>query len=416
MSKSRLFGRIFGLLFVLGVIWGVFLISRTILERSENTNGLYIPLESDFVVRVDGKKLVKTGLSDVFFNAQDEDVIKLLQNMLEKRERNEDHETHWNVGIDFTSDMYVFHLKEGINPQIGVLLNLRNQKRFDEYIGHYLNPDQGFASNEDVGLILSERIVDSSKVKSQDELSALALIYLNKNKFFDVSKFDAEGDQEKSKLFAKTWNKRLNREIDEYEESTVAFELDDHEIRFEGSYDGTISNNDVPELKPDGLHLHFAGIPHGLVDSIKLPFLDMLSEDLSITGLSLNYRGAEMIELPEFMIAPDADMVIKTKSPCSLESMIDSAKVHLLVDTTSNIQGVQISGTYYHVKQLDPTTIYFGRRKPNFLDQAQAAVTVSGPVAPLMKIDGDGMMRKLLNCSLSLLRGKTSVIKSSISK
>lgn len=399
MSKRTFFVKIAGLLFLSLMLWGIFILGRTILERSNNSNADFIPENSTFVARINGKKFLKTGLSHVFLKSQDNEIIELFDEMIERRKgrkTGKESKKRMNVGVDLVSDIYLFSIDYQGNPILGILFNLSNPKKFDERIAPHLNELQGYASKGDVGLILNLTVVNSSKSPSQKELNKIASDLLNTESHFDLEKLEK---QNTGNIVAQSWSKKGHAiRFDFLTESSVDFNVDEHNLLFNGHLEGVqFPKRPFKEISPESFHLHATALSHKMGDSLS-KLLKTYSVDIpEISAISMNYRSSTMIEHPSLLVVPDADFLFRTVKPFSIDSLISDFVEYGWIEKTAKGR-FEVNKMECHYRQVDATTFYIGKRPLSYAkEQKDYVVRISGPLKGLTTIKGNGFMHSFLS-------------------
>jgi len=277
------------------------------------------------------------------------------------------------------------------------LVNLKNKKKFDKNIRTFLEPNQSFSSSKNVGLIFAELPNKKTTPLTQTELKIQSDKILSQTSAFNVSE---KLDFKSNETIVKTWsdNSDVNNKL--VQKSEFSFTISDEAIGFNGTMniDQIAKGSLNKRLSPSGIHFSTKYISQNISDSLSkfLKFLNLDSIDM--TGISLNYAGTKIVEVPSLFIVPELDVLIQLKEPVDLKkhvlSLVDDK--NLFFDVNNNY--FKYGGEKYFIKQLSNTLIYIGvTEKIDLLDFTKNEfMKISGSLEPLTRLYGDGMIKKFI--------------------
>ena len=88
MLALKAITRTLGLLFLIGVLFGIILIANTVLVSPKQNQLNYIPAEAEMVVRINSRAFIEQTLRSVFIDSEDEKLINNLFRKLKQRSKN----------------------------------------------------------------------------------------------------------------------------------------------------------------------------------------------------------------------------------------------------------------------------------------------------------------------------------------
>jgi hypothetical protein len=379
---------------LIAFLWGIYWFSSFSLKTNGNYNHQYIPEKAVMAIRIDGKSIIDKGISSVILH-EDTKILTLIDNLYKRRSGKADADQ--NVGIDYKSDLIIFVTYLNDHKLMGFLVNLKNKKKFDKNIRTFLEPNQSFSSSKNVGLIFAELPNKKMAPLTQTELKIQSDKILSQTSAFNVSE---KLDFKSNETIVKTWsdNSDVNNKL--VQKSEFSFTISDEAIGFNGTMniDQIAKGSLNKRLSPSGIHFSTKYISQNISDSLSkfLKFLNLDSIDM--TGISLNYAGTKIVEVPSLFIVPELDVLIQLKEPVDLKkhvlSLVDDK--NLFFDVNNNY--FKYGGEKYFIKQLSNTLIYIGvTEKIDLLDFTKNEfMKISGSLEPLTRLYGDGMIKKFI--------------------
>lgn len=391
MQNLRFVKRITTTLFALLMLWGIFFLSKLLIEQSENLNTEYVPQNAFFVSKIDGREIALNGINSLLSDENNE-IIDLINQLIQRKS---DDQTQQSTGILFHSDIVVFKELIGNIEITGVVFNLASPKQFEQNISSFLNDFQVASSKDNVGMVLTmNKGEDHSYTK--DDLQMHAEKLCNKDKTMDLNQIFKPNEK---KFIFETWSKSgVIAESDVVSSSTFSSSLKDGNIHFSGEV--KLKSNAVHNMKRlQPKHSHFTSsiITEAVRDSINSFLKNLHLPEVNICGISLNYQGTEIVEEPTFCIVPRMDLLITSSKPYDVEKAIDSALCHM-DDLAMVGQHLHYGGREFHYKQISANSFFIGvSANPVIVDfDKNNLIEFKGPAAPMTTFYGDGMMRKFL--------------------
>ena len=354
--------------FVLVVIWTIFFITVSAFNKLENNNLEFIPINSEVVIRIDATQLLKESVKGLL-ETEDNDFIQLIKDL----RRDASVSASKPNGIALNSDIALISIPDGDEMLFGAVLNITNQQDFRDYFTEIEHT--GIASNNEVGLILFLPESNSDTNTKAEEL------FLGKH-----AEIDFESSSDGITVWTKTNAKNYNR---------LDIQIEQERIHFSGNITNTFSPKvKMQTLIPEGFHVTILDIPNRLNDSIHEKFGDTIP---NITGMSMNYFGTELIEEPEFLVAPEGDFIVQFETAINLKTYIDHFHETMFVDSV--IGNICYYGPKpYYSKQISENVIYFGIHDFNSekLSKQAPIVLLTGDLSKMTQIEGGGFFKRIL--------------------
>ena len=352
--------------FILTVIWGIYFIAASAYNKLDNNNLNFIPETSDLVIQIDTKTLLSKSVTGVIKN-EDNDFIQLLHDL-----SSEDGgmRTSKPNGIELSSDVILFKLND--EDLIGALFNLRNAESFKNSFSE--NKNIVIETKGNVGILLHS-------IEQENKTSINTRRYLD-GPFLDLNFQSAE---ESIVIWTRNENK-FNR---------ATLEIFDSLVKIDGEVANQLELS--PSINPlfiDGFHTTISNIPENFNDSIKNRFGDTIP---AISGISLNYFGTELIEEPEFLVAPKGDFLIEFKDSVYLPAITDYLLSTLLIDSI-NANKHYYGPKPYYAHQISDRLVYFGIHDYKTLKHSNSSplIHLSGDLTQLTLIDGGGFFKRIM--------------------
>ncbi len=360
-------------------IWGLFYISSLLLKSSKNSNLRCIPENSEILIRIDGKKLIKNTAYNFLVESKDQQVLDKIINFITKVENRETKQ----LGIDFLSEIGIFvqPLKNG--KLLGILVNLNSPSLFEENGRNIIDASTTIIRKDDIGLILN--YLTPNEIISQAELQKIGskILSNNNNKSF-------ENQLKKDLLF------EIKSNNPEYGKGTIEISGINNEFIIESNLKASKhnTNNSTYCLKPNGLHVSCAMIPDNYVAAFEQLFPISNKEKLpKIKNISWNYQGMNIQEGGShnlgFFVQPMTDMLIEFDKPFHLNKHVNFTENFKKWGIQTNIKGMVIGKQNYIVDSLSPTTYFIGINSDNLIKkQNPYLLNIEGDINTLLKISG----------------------------
>lgn len=384
-------GRFLVILFLVGMLWFVYAILTLTLEAHPNNNLNYIPDDAITVYRVDGRTLAKEFIASALIH-QDEDLESLLFNALPETPDGK----MKPLGISFDSDILRFETIRKKDTLSGWLFNLYSAHLFKKNVPEYIDENTVIAANDGVAIVLSGATVRNTQ---QWKDYALQLVS-TKTKFAEKHLNEREG-------FASSWQRTTNGNS-----GFFAVNIEEHAIQLSGNLKlSGVATSQAFDLKPDGFHIESRYVPAEWNDFLSEYLTSIGLELPKINGFSLNYFGTLIVSEPEFNALPKANMQIAFDEPISLDSLF-KGKFAYTKGPKTRFRLIQLyDQTYYVAAKGNLLEMYIDPPKSTE-KSGTALIRISGKPLHLMTVEGDALIRRLMN--LSPLMNATRLFTSSI--
>lgn len=359
-------------------------------QEHTNENHAYIPVDATFAARIDGRKLIKTSISSILLN-EDEEIIELLIEAFK-----DEHDTELkSVGISLNSDVILFNQTDQGHRLIGLLFNLDSPKVFKKNIKFFMGENHVSASNEGVGLVYFELDNAETKGLSKKYLQKKAdKLLLTKSKFnFKL----LEGKNENS--IAQTWSKDgLLGDVNVAHNTKLSFIVNEKELIIDGyiAMNKDANSNFSKDIKPKGLHVSTDQIASIVNDSLTSFFSKLKIPEAQISSFSLNYYGLELITEPRLFPAPKFDALISFKNDFALEVVLDSM-LNSEYSTRIDKRTISYYGLVIHYDLINSKTLYVGTSdEVEYIEHdSKTSFLVTGSPSYITKVEGGGIMKNI---------------------
>ncbi|MDG1147927.1 MAG: hypothetical protein P8N52_06435 [Crocinitomicaceae bacterium] len=351
---------------VLGVIWTIFFIASNAYNNFKNNNLKYIPAESDLIIQIDANQILKNSIKGVL-TTEDNKLLELIQETRAETSKTNGKES----GIILNAKTILFSILKDEKRFYGALFNIKDQNDFKNYFTQkkYI----GIATTSDVGLIVTTR--------TPSKLTALAESLLQGK--------HASIELKNSSSPIAIWTKRATKQ------KRLDIQVEQGHIHLSGEiFTPHHTARNFKPLSQDGFHTTIAQIPTWINDTIQSQIDHSIP---SISGVSFNYFGTEIIEEPNFILAPEADVLIQFETPFHLDSCIESLHEKMIIDSV-NPHKFYIGHKEYYANQISKNLIFIGTHDYDSIQTTtkQSVLHISGDPTRLTQINGNGMFKYLL--------------------
>ncbi len=398
MGKSgRIKKAVKGLL-LLALLWLIHSFGRVVFHESSQSHQEFVPANADLVFTVKTRMLFEKCLEDVLLSSRDESVYHLLINEWENRQENK---LIKESGIDFTADLVIYTIREESHPLTGILFNLSNPDAFLKSMPDQLSREfEAVAVSGQTGLLLRQYDLHFSP----KELQKLGIKLLNETQHLSATQLAGKHPNSIAQMLIRS----EASEQPSYSNLQLDLRLSDDRLDFEGTAELSAlfakKHPPIKRLPPEGLHLTATLLPPDLFIPSDLGLPETLPQP---TAISINLRGSELVEDTDFGIVPDADAMLHFEEPIVLKTILDSLARKQLI-TQVHEDRFHYLGRLFQYQQLDDHTIYIGRNALPALQQAETGkiLVLSGNPSALMRVDGKGMIRGILELMAAYTAGR----------
>lgn len=364
--------RILPILLALLVLWGCFVLSVFLLGKSDNKNHQFVPKNAQFVLRLDANAFFQTAVYDVFFAAQDNELIQQIQGFTAKNKTSET----WNdAGIDLFSDVICFQQELNGENVTGFLFNLIDSKKFIPALSKTKSANQFFAVNESVGLLF----FGNSKTTQEEVNQILAKQSNNPIAASKTEQKIIEGKINKHALLGT---------------GDFSIEIKPNELLLNGVFDGHQMPYIPWTLKSDGAHISYGLIAKTVQDTMRHFFQKQGFNMPAIDHISMNYRGTTF---GKETVLPDGEFILHCAEKIERNQFLQADSLwrkwgFVVESSTENTLLLLRENKAYTLKFLDAQTLFFGSNTQKILPKVEKnAFLLEGDLSNLTEINGGGL-------------------------
>lgn len=393
MQKFHKIAQFTGLLFLIGMLWLVYGLLTLTLVEPENHNADYIPNEATRVYRVDGNTFTRKTLTTLLLH-EDEELSDLMRDLIPESSDG----TLKPLGISFTSDLIQFEIKKGNDILSGILFNLNSPHYFKKNMPLYLEDDVAIATNENVGLLLTQNGTRLSK----RELHTKAQSMLQHK-----TTFAKKHTLKATESIVSAWNK-----TEDGNTMSLALNLKEQKLQLTGAFTTTNQLHYMSRtLVPRGFHVTSHYIPDFANDSLQKYAAQIGIHLPKIQGISINYFGTKLITEPTLIAAPKADVYLEFDEDFDLKKSLPIPFLLLLKKTDAeNVLKLELNGQSYWIDQRTPRSLLISwNRNPKMEKIKNSPVLlIDGAPKFLFELEGDGLVKRLIEMSPMMSSSKSA--------
>ncbi|MDB4324025.1 hypothetical protein N9963_01365 [Crocinitomicaceae bacterium] len=357
------------------LLWGVFYIGRSFLKSPENYNLEYIPNNTDWLLQIDGDKILSDAARSVLIENQDVELISLIEEKLYNSQNSD--QLSGGMGIQLNSTIIAFGIFAQEANITAFLVNLNN---VDEFL------------NNENDLLKSAHL-------SINGARNVGLILFSSKENTDKNEFLVISDAVFSKAISNAGNeltKSLTFQCNTNQFPINKFEFNIRESHFDLSGEFKLQQK-IEETKlrlaPKGFSVFTQIIPKKLNDSIS----SFLGTNSPLVGLSLNYAGATLKSLEKIAFQINTEVLLHFEDSLDFNSIFETLIAQQKIDSLTAHQ-ITVYGVNYYYHVHDHNTLYFGLDTfdSSNLISDDRLISINGEPSNLTKVKGDGIAHKLL--------------------
>ena len=358
------------------LLWGVFYIGRSFLKSPENYNLEYIPNNTDWLLQIDGEKILSDAARSVLIENQDGELISLIEEKIYNSQNSD--QLSGGMGIQLNSTIIAFGIFAQEANITAFLVNLNN---VDEFL------------NNENDLLKSAHL-------SINGARNVGLILFSSKENTDKNEFLVISDAVFSKVISNVGNELTQSltfqcNTNQFPINKLEFNIRESHIDLSGEFKllEKIEEETKLRLAPKGFSVFTQIIPKKLNDSISY-FLGTTSP---LVGLSLNYTGATLKSLEKIALQINTEILLHFEDSLDFNSIFENLRARQKIDTLTADQ-ITIYGVNYYYHILDHNTLYFGLNTfdSSHLISDDRLISINGEPSNLTKVEGDGIAHKLL--------------------
>ena len=166
MQALKAVTRTLGLLFLIGVLFGIILITDSLLQTPKQSQLDYIPADAELVVRINSRAVISQTFQAVLIDSEDSKLVnKIYRKIIQRRKSGKQIA---NDGIDYLSDIVFFKMPFKTSYVNGVLVRLNNEDAFEETVATNVTANRVAFAHNGVGLILTYNGKEKSHASAID--------------------------------------------------------------------------------------------------------------------------------------------------------------------------------------------------------------------------------------------------------
>ena len=142
-------------------------VAQFVLVREVSKNEIYIPSESQFAVKIQGKELLKSSMHDLFLDKPDAEIFALLRNLSKKEGSNQKVK---ESGIELLADVLIFNYKTDKGEFFGFIFQLSNSSSFQQNVLDQATENAGGVCNSETGILLLFKPSLKNQTISKEEI------------------------------------------------------------------------------------------------------------------------------------------------------------------------------------------------------------------------------------------------------
>ena len=376
--------RLLASLFFLVTIWTLFLFGRFFAVDKPIKNLTHLPENAIFAMRLDGSAALKSTLFSVLLEANDPEVIKVINEQINKKWKTKG--VSKSLGIDFLSDIVVYVFPFEGEQMMGMSYNLIRPDLMRKNAPRALDSNQCYSINENIGVVLTYL----GKKKFNFEKKGRAIKMAQQIAFTPI-KGDLAGkiaQKETTKLVQLTSRGMLFGSSTLFTRTDVDLTLKKYAMVLTGQLIKNFGIKDVflnknYTLTPSGMHFYTTLIPKSIQDSLHNILKSKRLLIPEIEAIAMNYRGMRINNPNGVLInSPDLDLVINFRDSVNFIAVLK--KSNLLKEFHFEFKSANVitNGIKdFYITKIDPQTYLFSSEKN--------AKTKMNPQSSLLKLDGN---------------------------
>ena len=377
-------------------------VAQFVLVREVSKNEIYIPSESQFAVKIQGKELLKSSMHDLFLDKPDAEIFALLRNLSKKEGSNQKVK---ESGIELLADVLIFNYKTDKGEFFGFIFQLSNSSSFQQNVLDQATENAGGVCNSETGILLLFKPSLKNQTISKEEIQKVALQILNnptKSSYFSPNKLEKN-----SFIFLE--NKGFSTLFPKLGKGDLSLNIQDSILKIDGKF-STIQSQTKSNwsLKPKGFHLSSSIINAEIQDTIQYFFQKQGFNLPKTKAISINYNG---IQMGNGGIIPKMDLLLEFDSIVSKESLVQPQswrKLGLTISQNSDQEYTLNNGsTQFVLTILNDQTIFIGSDKASLQSKPNDRLFyMTGDARYLTAIEGGGLVAMSLNLYPPFKTGK----------
>ncbi len=399
-GKNRITRFLIGI-FALTMFWGIFMVSRFILEISDNENLKHVPADARFVMVLNGRRLLEEGFNTVIL-AEDEGIIRLIEELYKRKSQGKQERAR--LGIDYNSDIVFFSKNYDSVLVDGLIINLDQPHLFRKNIGEFISKNQAYSANDHVGVILTQHDMEGQRNLTAADLQIQAAKVLQEES--SVLNEYSNRQRDENSIATTISNDGFLRESDLIRNTNLSFDLTENKVTVSGKVDLKLHMHQhlSKRLSPDGIHFTAKALSRNVKDSISQYFAGFNLPTEHLCGISLNYHGVKIVDDPTLLYIPLIDALMKFDQPVDFHAELDSLEAKWNASEYEDVfkqsgHSFEYGGIKFYWQQYEDNSIYIGLQEvPKIIDYGGNEVfLLDGRLDRLTNIESTKRMQRILD-------------------
>ena len=368
MQALKAVTRKLGLLFLIGVLFGIILITNTLLQTPKQSQLDYIPADATLVIRINSRAVISQTLQAVLIESEDPKLVnKIYRKIIQRRKSGKQ---IVNDGIDYLSDILLFNMPFKTSNVTGVLVRLNNEDDFEETVATNVTANRVALAHNGVGLILTYN------GKEKSHASAIDLEQLGDNILSNTLKKQKAPSSDESLI-------SVSGKIGLFD-----FDLVDHAFVFNGSFtpQKSFNNANRSHLREKGFRISGTQL-----SELPIEFTEAPVEYFDFNFL--DYGPADNNGIPKVNL----EMLVGFKQKTDLIALL-SDKLGSAFNLSDDQQEVTLMNQSFFYKKINDSTYYLGSTEEPKIETKRSStlVEISGALSTFFKYEADGFALALI--------------------
>lgn len=393
--------------FLLAVFALIFLavfigITRFILVKEISKNEIYIPIQSQFAIKIQGKELFKTSIHDLFLEQPDAEIFSLIRKLTQKGSGNQKVK---DSGINFLSDVLIFSYPNNDGEYYGFVLQLNDASAFQKSILDEAAKNTGGVCNAETGILLFFNPKKKNTILSNESIRKEAVQILKnprKESFFTKMNFT-------NNAFIYLEKRKETKNYSAFGQGNLSVAIQDSTLQLSGKFTAAhpIFKSNW-SLTPKGFHISSSLLNTEIQDTLQYLFTKQGFNLPKTTKIAVNYSG---IQMGNGGIVPKMDLLLEFDSTISKAEFLEPKYWRKLGFTisrnTDNEYDLNNGSNDFLLTFLDDKTIFVGPNKDNLSHKSNNRIFyMTGDARYLTRIEGGGLVAMGINLYPPFKTGK----------
>ena len=264
-------------------IWAIFFFAQNLNQRVDNELSNYIPKGAIVSLRIDTRFFIKNGLEDFIAHGEQES-FEEIQRLIEKQDQED-----LKLGIDFSNEVIFYFIEIDEHKHTCFLFHISNREDFVKSKKYWSERKCASSSKGDVGLVI---MVNEESKLNREQLSIQAGKLLSGKK--------AKRLKSNSSAMELSIYSSIEHHKPIFKPAVLQVDVEENLLLLHGDVSLELDEKFrmKQKLNPEGMHLSIPVTSSDVSDSIESYLSFFGIQDYDIAGISMNYRGLTIEEIP----------------------------------------------------------------------------------------------------------------------